>query len=439
MNTDQTATRLFGYIRLQPGIRPIHGYTVLYACLTGIPFLVTINFIQPFILTAMLDIPTQQHGSISGYLAILHEIILVLLTSPIGALADRIGRRRLLGAGYIIAAAGLMVYPWATSITGLALIRSVYAVGAAAIVSTYSIILTDYPQEKSRGKLIAMAGVLNGFGILIITFIAGNLPAWLASMDYGAVTAGRLSMGLVGFACFVSAIIVVVGLRGGDRGADSNHKKQAFVSLLRQGFGAARNPRIAISFASAFAGRGDVVVIGTFVSLWGTQAGIARGLTEADALAKATIVFAVLQSAALLAAPFIGFLNDRINRVTALAIGMSLAAVGYIIFGLQVDPFGDSWVPIAIILGLGQISAILAGTTLIGQEADPRITGATIGVWAFCGALGTMLGSLAGGLIYDMISPGAPFLMMGIANLIVALATCYVRIKYPQESQLKLQ
>jgi len=439
MNTDPKSTRLLGYIRLQPGISPAHGYTALFACLTGIPFLVLINFIQPYILTAMLDIPTQQHGSISGYLAILHEMILILLTSPIGALADRIGRRRILGAGYIVAAIGLMVYPWATSVAGLAFIRCIYAVGAAAIVSTYSIILTDYPQEKSRGKLIAMAGVLNGVGILLITFIGGNLPALLVSTGFSAASAGRMAMGLAGAACIVSGVIVVLGLRGGDHGVASNEKKQAFLSLLRRGFGAARNPRIAVSFAAAFAGRGDVVVIGTFVSLWGTQAGIARGLTEADALAKATIVFAVLQSAALLASPFIGILNDRINRVTALAVGMSLAAIGYISFGLQTDPFGDNWVPIAIVLGLGQISAILAGATLIGQEVDPKITGATIGVWAFCGALGTMLGSLAGGLIYDMISPGAPFLMMGIANLIVALATCYVRVKHPRENYQQTQ
>jgi MFS family permease len=438
MNTNPQTARLLGYIQLQPGIKPIPGYTVLFACLTGIPFLVIINFIQPYILTAMLDIPTRQHGSLSGYLAILHEIIMVLLTSPIGALADRVGRRRILGSGYIIAAAGLMIYPWATSVIGLMLIRCIYAVGAAAIVSSYSILLADYPQEKSRGKLIAMAGVLNGLGILIITFIGGNLPAWLVSMDFGPITAGRLALGLVGIACIISGIIVVLGLRGGDRGIASGAEKQAFRSLLRQGFGAARNPRIAVSYASAFAGRGDVVVIGTSVSLWGTPAGMARGMTEADALAKATIVFAVLQTASLLAAPLIGILNDRINRVTALVFGMTLAAIGYIAFGLQADPFSGNWLPIAIVLGIGQISAVLAGTTLIGQEADPKITGVTIGVWSFCGALGTMAGSLVGGLIYDMISPGAPFLMMGIANLIVALATYYVRIKYPQHKALDL-
>ena len=434
MNLDSRPLSLLGYIRLQPGISRMNGYTVLFACLTGIPFLVIINFIQPFILTAMLDIPMQRHGSISGSLAFLHEIILILLTSPIGALSDRIGRRRILGAGYIVAAIGLMAYPWAESVAGLTLIRCIYAVGAAAIVSTYSIILTDYPEEKSRGKLIAMAGVLNGLGIVIVTLIGGNLPAWLMSLDYEAAAAGRFSMALVAIACIISGVIVVLGLRGGDRGITKGDEKEAFLSLLRRGFGAARNPRIAVAYASAFAGRGDVVVIGTFVSLWGTQSGIARGMTEADALAQATIVFAVLQTASLLASPFIGILNDRINRVTALAVGMTLAAIGYIAFGLQTDPFNANWIPIAVILGLGQISAILAGTTLIGQEAEPKITGATIGVWAFCGAVGTLLGSYVGGRIYDLIAPGAPFLMMGIANLLVALATLYVRVKHTPKS-----
>jgi MFS family permease len=439
MDTNPHSRRLLGYIDIKPVFSHINGYTVLFACLTGIPFLVIINFIQPYILTAMLDIPSAQHGSVSGYLAILHEIIMILLTGPIGALADRIGRRRLLSAGYIVTAAGLIAYPFATSLVGLALVRCVYAFGAAAIVSTWSILLADYPEEKSRGKLIAMGGVLNGLGILMLTVVGGNLPAWIISLDYGPIAAGRIAMALIGTACFISGIIVFFGLKGGDRGLSGKHSDEPFLQLLRQGFSAARNPRIAVAYASAFAARGDVVVIGTYVSLWGTQAGIARGLTEAEALAKATIVFAVLQTAALLSAPLIGIMNDRINRMTALLIGMALASAGYLFFGYQSDPFGSLWVPIAIVLGIGQISAILAGTTLIGQEADPKITGATIGVWAFCGAIGTMIGSLLGGILYDAISPGAPFLLMGYLNLAVLIMAAIVRFRYPQGQRLPAQ
>ncbi len=435
MSIESQGIKLLGYIRLKPGLSTINGTTLLYASITGIPFLVVINFIQPYILSAMLDIPTHQQGSISGYLAILHEIIMILLTGPAGALSDRIGRRHVTTVGFIVAAAGLMVYPWATSVTGLIFIRCLYAIGSAALVSGISVFLADYPQEKSRGKLIAMAGILNGVGILLLTAISGNLPKWLVAAGYDQIPAGRLAMAIIGITGMISGLIIYSGFKGGDRGSHGI-SKQSLIALLRQGFGAARNPRIAVSYASAFAARGDVVVIGTYVSLWGTQAGIAEGLLEENALAKATIIFATIQTAALIASPFIGIMNDRINRVTALIIGMGLASIGYILFGLQTTPLGSSAMTIALVLGIGQISAILAGTTLIGQEADPKITGATIGVWNLCGAAGTMIGSLFGGLLFDWWRSGAPFLLMGGLNLLVMVAAIYVRFRYPQHETL---
>jgi MFS family permease len=434
MISESSGTKL-GYIWLQPGYTKINGWTLLFACLTGIPFLVVINFVQPYILTEMLHLPQEQQGSISGYLAILHEIIVLVLVSPLGALSDRIGRRRLLGAAYMLTAVGLVAYPFATSTLGLSLIRCIYALGATGIVVTYSAALADFPQEKSRGKLVAAAAVLNGLGILLLTYVGGNMPAWLTAAGYGPITAGRIAMAVIGIVCVVSGIIVWLGLRGNDRGS-ANTDKQPFLRLLGQGFGAARNPRIAISYAAAFAARGDVVVIGTYVSLWGTQAGMAQGMTAAEGLAKATIVFAMIQTAALIASPLIGIMNDRINRVTALVIGMGLATVGYFLFGLQDTPYGNSSMAIAFVLGIGQVSAILAGATLIGQEADPKITGATVGVWSFCGAIGTMIGSLAGGLLFDFWMPGAPFILMGALNLLVMAGALYVRIKFPQQEEL---
>ena len=189
------SNRLLGYIWLQPGLSMMNGYTFIWACLTGIPFLVVINFIQPFILNVMLDVPTQEQGSISGYLAILHEIILIALTGPFGALSDRVGRRRILTIGYLIAAAGLLVYPWADSVAGLIAIRCFYAVGASAIVSASSVLMADYPQEKSRGKLVALTGVLNGLGILALTGAAGALPRIMVAAGFEQIPAGRIAMG----------------------------------------------------------------------------------------------------------------------------------------------------------------------------------------------------------------------------------------------------
>lgn len=440
MASEMTGTSL-GFkwlnLNLQPGLSRTNGRTLLFACLTGIPFLVIINFIQPYILTTILDVPQQDQGSISGNLALFHELIILLLVGPFGALSDRIGRRRIFVAGYIVTGVGLMIYPWASSAIGLALIRVVYAVGASAIISVYSVILADYPQEKSRGKLVAISGMLNGLGILALTWIGGNLPYWLSDAGYDPITAGKIAMAIVAAACATSGIIVAFGLRGGDRGGKAEHR-QPLAHLLRDGVAAARNPRIAVAYASAFAARGDVVVIGTYVSLWVSQVGLNNGMTNAEALQRAAIIFALIQTAALLASPIIGILNDRINRVTALVVGMGLAAAGYLVFGFQQDPTAGAWILVAILLGIGQISAVLAGTTLVGQEADPRITGATLGVWSFCGAVGTMFGSWFGGQLFDLWMPGAPFILMGVLNLIVTVAAIIVRLRYPQAGPLRI-
>ena len=429
--------RVLGYLWLQPGLSRINGYTMLWGCLTGIPFLVVINFFQPYILTAMLDVPSAEQGSVSAYLAVLHEFVMIFLVGPFGALADKFGRRRIYALGFIVTAAGLMIYPFAESLTELTLFRLVYSFGAAAIVASYSTLLTDYPAEASRGKMVAMAGMLNGIGILILTGLSGLLPKMLSGMGYGPIATGRLSMAILGSMCVMAGIVIAVGLVGGDRSSD--HKdKMPFMKLMAKGIRAGRNPRILVSFASAFAARGDVVVIGTYVSLWGTITGVAIGMSEAEALARATMVFATIQTAALISAPIIGIVNDKINRVTGLILGMSLAALGYLAFGFSENPFEGLWVIPAVLLGIGQMSAILAGTTLIGQEVNPKITGATIGVWSFFGAVGTLGGSFFGGILFDSWRPGAPFLLMGFANLVVAFMTVYVRLRWPQEAPLRM-
>ena len=121
----------------------------------------------------------KAQAPVTANLAVLQEIILLVLVGPFGAMSDRVGRRKIVALGYLIIAGGFIAYPFAQSITGLTLIRAFYAIGAAGLVSTYTAVIADYPAEKSRGKLIALLGVLNGLGIMILGLVGGNLPNWL--------------------------------------------------------------------------------------------------------------------------------------------------------------------------------------------------------------------------------------------------------------------
>jgi MFS family permease len=291
-------------------------------------------------------------------------------------------------------------------------------------VASYSALLADYPQERSRGKLVALLGVLNGLGIVLLGTIGGNLPKWLTAAGLPELSASRIAMASIAILCVVSALILFVGFRGGRPG--TGQQRQPLATLLRTGLAEARNPRIALAYGSAFAARGDVVVIGTYVSLWISQAGIAQGMSATEAQGRAGIEFGIVNMAALLAAPLLGVLNDKIARVRALAIGMGFAAAGYLVFGLQTDPLANFAFFAAVLLGIGQMSSILAGQTLISQEARPEISGSVIGVFSFFGAIGTLVGSWVGGQLFGLWRPGAPFLLMGAFNVLICIAAIIV-------------
>ncbi len=208
-------------------------------------------------------------------------------------------------------------------------------------------------------------------------------------------------------------------------------QEHKLATLVRAGLTAARNPRIALAYGSAFASRGDMVVVGAFFSLWVTQAATALGRSDADALAKAGMLFGIVQVSALLWAPVIGLIADRVNRVSAMAFAMALGALGFLGIGLVEDPLAPAAIAACVCLGIGQMSAITASQVLIGQEADARLRGSIVGVYSFFGALGLVASTVVGGRLFDMLAPSAPFVMVGVANGILFLWALAVRLWAP--------
>ncbi len=431
MHSDQGIK--FGYVWLQPGVSRLNGWTLLYILFISIGLLVFLNFQQPFVLKNMLGIPDDETGRVIAQMALIHEVVLIAMVSPFGALADKVGRRPILALGYVMAAAGYMAYPFATTVAMLTAFRAIFAIGAAAIICTFTTVLTDYPQEQSRAKLIALGSVLNAIGLAMLAGIGGQVINWLSNAGFDPVTAGRMAITGVGLVSLLSAAIVWSGLRGEQLKLE--HEKIPLAVLVKEGFGAARNPRIALAYASAFIARGDNVVIGAYLSAWAIQAGMKGGLSAEAALAQAGIVVAIIMVAPLPLAAVFGYFNDKKNRVTGLAVATAISTVGYLAFGSLESPLLSMALPVGIVMGFGQVASIIAGQTLIGQEADPRITGTTLGAFNFCGSVGTLVSSVLGGVLFDVWTNGGPFLMMGIGSAILLLGCIYVRLRHDATSR----
>ncbi|GIT36378.1 MAG: MFS transporter [Gammaproteobacteria bacterium] len=400
-------TAKIGPIKLAEGISRFNAVTYLYACIICIGILAGLNFIQPYILSVVLEIPRSEQGTISGSLAFMQEIIAILSVSFFGVLSDRIGRRPVMVFGTMVVAIGFALFPYASNINELFIFRSVFAIGAAALSSVLAIIVNDYPTEKSRGKFVSLHSVLNALGVAIFAAFLGRLPTVLTNLGYDPITAGRYTMLFVAAVAFLSGIIFAIGLKGGT--PETLDEKPTFKHLVATAIRSMKNLRISLAFAATLLARADVSVNGIFISLWAATSAVDLGITTGEAFKQVVPVIVVTNLLSIVWAFIFGSMIDRINRVTAMVIAMGLGAIAYgsIIF---VDtPLNYSYLPIFILISASAIGTVIATGSLIGQEAPIRERGSVIGVSAFFGACGILVATSVGGILFDAFGPKGPF------------------------------
>jgi MFS family permease len=160
-------------------------------------------------------------------------------------------------------------------------------------------------------------------------------------------------------------------------------------------------------------------VLSTFFVLWLTQEAIANGMPTTDASSHALKFYILIQVFALCWLPFLGMILDRIDRVAGVAFAMLLAGVGYTALTLMGDPLGPQMWFVAVLIGMGEMSANLASLTLIGSEAPEKGRGAVIGMFSLCGAIGILAIAKFGGMLSGVYGTIAPFALIAIANAVV--------------------
>ncbi len=434
---DSSTSARLGPIYWAPGITRGNGFALIFAAfILGIvsPF---INFAQPYILTEHLGIPKDAQGGVSGDLAFWTEIILISLAGLMGAWSDKTGRRFVFAFGLVVVAISYVLYPLATSYSELLIYRVIFAVGIAAVGSMFVAVQAEYPADQSRGKLVGLMGVISILGVFVVVAMA-NLPARFSAAGATTVEAGSYAYWIAAGIGVVGAIAIWFGMA---KRAPSGDDSESTLKRLQVGLAAAKhNPRIALAYGAAFMGRCDLVVVIIFLSLWITQAGVAQGMTTGDAFVQVGVMIGILQLSALLFAPVIGYLIDKMSRVAAVALATFIAMIGYTWMGLLDQPTGPQAYPAAIVLGMGQVSAIVAATALLGQESTKEMTGAISGAFNVFGAIGVLVATKAGGWLFDAWMPGAPFIITGALNAVIVLAAigviwAGVSLPAPQQAQ----
>jgi len=425
--TELASARL-GPVHLVSGVTRANALAFLIVDLIVMGVVVFVNVSQVYLMNTKLGIPEAEQGTLTGNLGFWSEVTVIALAGLFGALADKVGRRGVMSAGLLLFAVAYVFFPMAQSADGLLGARIIYAVAVAATTCMLTVIVHDYPQEQSRGKLVAASGLFGGFGVAVFSAVSGNLPGFFTTRGATDIEAGQYLHAVVVAICMLAALYSWFGMQAGVPGSAKMPRKKSLAIGLQM----AARPRIALLYFSAFAARGDLVVGGTFIVLWGSLAGKATGMPAADALSAATLLFVISSSMSLVLAPVMGFVLDRFDRLLVLAIGGFLATAGFGVVGSLENPLADGMWPAFVFLGVGQASCFYASQAMIGQEAPAENRGAVIGTFSVFGAVGVLVASGVGGRLFDNIGPGAPFMMVATATGLLAVGALVIRHREPR-------
>lgn len=128
----------------------------------------------------------------------LYNVIYALSSMPIGQLSDRIGRKLVIGGGFILYAFILAGFAVVTSLWQIALLFALYGVFVAADDSVNKAFISDMTDEKERGMALGAYNTAVGAAYLPASILFGAL--WAATGAPAAFTAAAAIAAISGFA-----------------------------------------------------------------------------------------------------------------------------------------------------------------------------------------------------------------------------------------------
>ena len=181
---------------------------------------------------------------------------------------------------------------------------------------------------------------------------------------------------------------------------------------------------------ASFLARGDSIIITIFVPLWVYKYYIETGSCPVDdpedpdlkesckkAYISAAVLSGVAQTLALLGAPLFGYLTDKLYRPFAIILAGVIGFIGYFFMFLETNPTTPIMYLIVSLAGLGEIGMVVGSLSLVTSEHVPHhVRGSVAGVSSFCGALGILINTKLGGILFDIWRSGAPFFLTAIGH-----------------------
>ena len=304
-----------------------------------------------------------------------------------GALSDYFGRRKPLALlGYGMAALTKPLFPLASSAGMVFLARFVDRIGKGIRGAPRDALVADVTPPDQRGAAFGLRQTLDTVGAF-----AGPVLAML----FAAVFAGSLRtvLWIAVLPAFVSVLVLWIGVREPQRqpAVQSNKRRVEFrVGAMPPSFW------VVCTVASVF-------MLARFSEAFLVLVGIHGGLKPA----LTPLVLVAMNLAYLLSAYPVGKLADRMPKEDLLIVGCFILAVANFVLGTASNP-------VVLIVGallwglhMGFTEGIFAA--MVANSAPQDLRGSAFGIFNLLRGLVLLAASVAAGILWDQVGPGATF------------------------------
>ena len=145
------------------------------------------------------------------------------------------------------------------------------------------------------------------------------------------------------------------------------------------------------------------------------------GVGQEQAAARAGILIGTMGAVVLLSIPVWRVFIERFGHVRSVVLGMSVSAIGFLLFGIVVNPFDWFILLPAVLVAVGQAGCFIAPQILTIDSSPRDLLGSMVGTFNVIGGLGVIIFVQVGGILFDKIGPPAPFVFTGCGNLLITL------------------
>lgn len=384
-----------------------------------------------------------------GLIGASYPLMQFLFVPILGSLSDRIGRKPVLATAQVGTFISLLILGFSSALWMIFLSRLLDGITGANFAAAQSVV-TDSTDSENRAKGLGLIGATFGVGFVIGPVLSG-LALWLSGNNYSAPA--FLAAGFALVSVLLTTFMLEETHPPEKRGTPDPSRKRNFRRMGEYMF----HPTLGIIFLFVFL---QQVIFGAFQLTFAPFTLSKLGLNSLGNVIFFTLFGVIL---AIMQGGLAGPLNKRFGEQKLVIIGLLLFATGFFLTGftptmpvswysrealveelqqgsnatttveelesqIQLLPpegttsgnFGLLYMFLVILpvpIGIGLISPSLS--SLLTKRADPAKIGEVLGVSAAFTALGSIIGPLSGGAIFDYFGPNSVYLVAGIASYLL--------------------